>query len=110
MTNPVSTPEVHASSAEPLPALIVGGAFGAIAFALCALWLGAAAGIVLALAAAVIALARRAWMTAIIFVAAAGLSAVALIPSTIAVFVAAISFGEGLTRVARTPQAVARID
>jgi hypothetical protein len=110
MTNPVSTREGHASSAEPLAALVVGGAFGAVAFALCALWIGATAGIVLALAAAVLALARRAWMTATVFVTAAALSAVALIPSTIAVYLAAISFGEGLTRVARTPKPVARID
>ena len=110
MTNPNPILEASTGESEPLPALLVGALFGAIAFALCALWLGATVGIVIALVAALAALVRGAWMTAIIFVAAAALSAVALIPSTIAVFVAAISFGEGLARVARAPQEVARID
>lgn len=101
MTVPVWMPKIHASDAELLVARIVGGAFGAIGFALCALWLGGSVGIVIALVAALVALAHRAWMTATIFVASAALSAVALTPSTIAVFVAAIFFGEGLTRVAR---------
>lgn len=110
MTNPVFISQPLAGEAEPPAALIVGALFGAIAFALCALWLGATAGIAIAVAATLVALAHRAWMTATIFVAAAALSAVALMPSTIAVFVAALSFGAGLARAARAARGVARID
>jgi hypothetical protein len=106
-SEPPSVVPNHAFTAarEPLAARIVGGITGAITFALCALWFGPTAGIAIALVAAVAALSRRSLLTSTAFFAAAGLSAAALLPLTIAVFFAAIAFGEGLVRIARAPRA-----
>jgi hypothetical protein len=87
---------------EPLAALVVGGIAGALTFALCVLFLGAAAGIAIALVAAVVTLARRRVIDASIFLAAAALCAASLLPSTLAVFVAALAFGAGLALVAHS--------
>jgi hypothetical protein len=89
---------------EPLAALVVGAVAGALTFALCVLFIGAAAGITIALVAAVVMLARRRVIDASIFLAAAALCAASLLPSTLAVFVAALAFGAGLARVARSPR------
>lgn len=107
---PMST-ESHAPSArqgaarevEPLAALLVGGVFGAIGFALCALWIGAVVGIEIALVAAIVAFAQKARGPALNFVAAAALCAIALLPSTIAIVAAALCFANGLALAARRP-------
>lgn len=77
-------------------ATLVGGAAGALTFALCTLWLGPPAGIVIALASTLFALARRRAPAAIAFVAAGTLAALALRASTALVLLAAIAFGGGL--------------
>jgi hypothetical protein len=100
------TPDAPASAgdaAEPLGALLIGGVFGAIGFALSALWFGAVVGIEIALVAAIIAFVRRARGPASIFVASAALCAIALLPSTIAIFAAGLCFGYGVALAARRP-------
>jgi hypothetical protein len=82
-------------------AAIVGATAGAIAFALCTLWLGAPAGIVIALVSTLHALARRHALAAIVFVAVGTLSAFALRPSTMLVLLAALVYGVGLALASR---------
>jgi p-aminobenzoyl-glutamate transporter AbgT len=82
-------------------AAIVGATAGAIAFALCTLWLGAPVGIVIALASTLYALARRHPLAALTFVAAGTLAAFALRPSTALVLVAALVYGAGLALASR---------
>jgi hypothetical protein len=106
---PPSAPAGAGDQLEPLGALLVGGVCGAIGFALCALWLGPMAGIVIALVAAIIAFARRAPGPASNFVAAAALCAIALMPSTIAIFAAALCFGYGVVLAARYPRHAAAL-
>lgn len=79
----------------PLPVL-VGALAGAIAFLLVALWLGPAAGIVIALVATLLALRGRPRAPALCFAGAGLLAALALLLSAPALFLAAASFGAGL--------------
>jgi hypothetical protein len=88
---------------EPLGALLIGGICAATGFALCALWLGPMVGIVIALIAAIFSLIRRARGPALIFVTAAALCAIALLPSTIGILAAALCFANGLVLAARHP-------
>jgi len=92
---------------EPLWARIVGGLAGAVGFALCVLLFGPVIGIAIALAAALIALVRRAPGAAIIFAVAAAICAIALAASTIAIFISSLAFGEALVRSARPRRAEA---
>jgi hypothetical protein len=98
-----SAPEGVGREVEPLAALLVGGVFGTIGFALSALWLGAVVGIEIALVAATIAFVQRARGPALNFVAAGALCAIALLPSTIAIIAAALCFANGLMLAARRP-------
>jgi hypothetical protein len=82
-------------------ASFIGATAGAIAFALCTLWLGAPAGIVIALASTLHALARRHPLASLTFVTAGTLAALALRPSTTLVLVAALVYGAGLALVSR---------
>jgi MFS superfamily sulfate permease-like transporter len=86
---------------EPLWARIIGGLAGALGFALCVLLFGPVIGIVIALAAAVLSLLRRATRAAVIFGVAAAICAIALAASTIAIFISSLAFGEALVRLAR---------
>ena len=92
-----SAPPVRASWL----AAVVGATAGAIAFALCTLWLGAPAGIVVALVSTLHALARRHALAAIVFVMVGTLCAFALRPSTALVLVAALAYGGGLALASR---------
>lgn len=98
-----SAPEGVSREKEPLGALLVGGVFGAIGFALSALWLGAVVGIEIALVSATIAFGQKERGPALIFVAVAALSAIALLPSTVAIVAAALCFASGLVLAARHP-------
>jgi hypothetical protein len=102
-TQAPSAPAGAGREEEPLGALLVGGVFGAIGFALSALWLGAVLGIEIALVAAIIAFGQKARGPASIFVAVAALCAIALLPSTIAIIAAALCFASGLVLAARRP-------
>lgn len=102
-THAPTAPEGVSREEEPLGALLVGGVFGAIGFALSALWLGAVVGIEIALVAATIAFGQKERGAALIFVAVAALSAIALLPSTIAIIAAALCFASGLVLAARHP-------
>jgi len=82
-------------------AAVVGATAGAIAFALCTLWLGAPVGMLIALASTLHALARRHALAALTFVAAGTLPAFALRPSTTLVLVAALVYGAGLALASR---------
>lgn len=95
---------------EPPWALLVGGISGALWFFLFALLFGARWAIAVAAAAAIVALVRRMRIEAIAFVAAGALSAIGLVPSTTALFVASLAFGAGLATTARdAARAVARM-
>ncbi|MEP7085763.1 MAG: hypothetical protein ABI884_00390 [Gemmatimonadota bacterium] len=98
----VSSAEREAAGKEPLAALVAGGAFGAVAFALCALFLGVVSAIAISVAAALVAVARRRLSLAMIFAASAVVSALALGAPTIAIPCAALVFGAGLASAART--------
>ncbi|MEO7039468.1 MAG: hypothetical protein ABI446_07910 [Gemmatimonadaceae bacterium] len=105
MHSPAMAPRSPDTDAtEPLGALLVGGVAGAACFALCVFLFGPVTGIVIAVVAAIGALVRRSSLAATTFVAAAVLSGVALIPLTIAIFAAALSFGEGLILLVRAPR------
>lgn len=78
--------------------LIVGGAAGGSSFALCVFLFGAPTGIAIALAGALLALARRASGTALLFALAAVICAIALKGSTIAILLSAVAFGAALLR------------
>jgi predicted membrane channel-forming protein YqfA (hemolysin III family) len=82
-------------------AAMVGATAGAIAFALCTLWLGAPVGIVIALVSTLHALARRHPLAAIVFLTVGTLSAFALRPSTALVLVAALVYAAGLAVASR---------
>jgi hypothetical protein len=96
------------SARQPQAALatLVGATAGAMAIALCTLWLGAPVGIIAALAATLAALANRRVPAACAFVAAGALSAFALRPSTTLVLLAAVCFATGLAlAIGRVPSA-----
>ena len=93
--------EVIARARTAPLATLIGAIAGAVAFSLCTLWLGPMAGIVIALAATLLALARRHARAAIAFAAAGALSTFALRPSTALMLVAALAFGVGLALVSR---------
>lgn len=76
--------------------MTVGATFGAVAFALCALWLGPVAGLAIALASTLRALWRRHAWSALAFVVAGALSAAAFRPSTTLLLLAALVYGAGL--------------
>jgi hypothetical protein len=104
-------PELHvpaapANASEPLAAVIVGAVAGALAFALCALWLGALTGIFIAVACAAVALERRRLFAAAIFALSAALCALALLVPTIPIVVGGCTFGAALAAAARTRFAV----
>jgi uncharacterized membrane protein YccC len=103
-SKPLASSAPHEDSengVEPLWARIIGGLAGALGFALCVLLFGPVTGIVIALAAAVFALLRRATRAAMIFALAAAICAIALAASTIAIFISSLAFGEALARLAR---------
>jgi uncharacterized membrane protein YccC len=101
------TPHPESANAlEPLWARIVGGLAGALGFALCVLLFGSKIGIAIAIAAALVALARRASAVAVIFAAAAAICAISLAGSTVAIVISSLAFGEALVRAAR-PQRTA---
>lgn len=79
-----------------LVAAVVGAVFGAIAFALCTLWIGALAGVVIALVSTIWVLARGHVASAIAFVAAGTLCAIALEPSTTFALLGALAYAAGL--------------
>jgi uncharacterized membrane protein YccC len=95
-----------ANSLEPLWARIVGGLAGALGFALCVFLFGPQIGIAIAIAAALIAFVRRAPAVAMLFAVSAAICAIALAPSTIAIFVSSLAFGEALVRSARPHRAI----
>lgn len=86
-------------------ATLVGATSGALAFALCALWLGATAGIAIALLSTLIVLARRHASAALAFVVAGTLSALALRPSTAFALAGAVAYGVGLALAVRRSRA-----
>ena len=94
-------PESSNSALEPLWARIVGRLAGALGFALCVFLFGPLVGIAIAIAAALIAFVRGAPAVAMLFAVAAAICAIALAPSTIAIFVSSLTFGEALGRSAR---------
>ncbi len=96
-----ATRDDSGNTLEPLWARIVGGLAGALGFALCVLLFGALTGIAIAIVAALIAFVRRAPTVALLFAVAAVICAISLAPSTIAIFVSSLAFGEGLARAAR---------
>ncbi|MBA2685033.1 MAG: hypothetical protein H0U66_11120 [Gemmatimonadaceae bacterium] len=103
----VSSAEREAAGREPLAALVAGGAFGAAAFALCALFLGVVSAIAISVAAAIVAAVWRRLSLAMIFAASAVVSALALVAPTIAIPCAALVFGAGLASAARTARRTA---
>lgn len=78
--------------------LIVGGAAGASCFALCVFLFGAPTGIAIAVAAALLALVRRAAGTAVLFALSAAICAIAIAGSTTAILISAVAFGGALMR------------
>jgi hypothetical protein len=115
-TEHLTTPRMSSAAAppidetfEPLGALMVGGAAGALTFLLCALLFGARWAIAIAIVAAVASLVKRMRAPAIVFAAAGAFAAMALAPSTLALLVASVTFGIGLALAARAvARAVAR--
>lgn len=86
---------------EPPWALSVGGIAGVVCFFLFAMLFGARWAIATAVVGAIVALAKHVRLAAIAFVAAGALAAIALAPSTIALFAASLAFGAGLAFAAR---------
>lgn len=94
---------------EPLLASIIGGLSGALAFALCALWLGPLTGILIAVACAATALERRRWAASILFAVTGALCGLAFVLPTTPILVSGGVFAIGLVRAARTPIAPATV-
>jgi hypothetical protein len=93
--------------AQPPAAIFVGALAGALTFALCTLWIGPVAGILIALVATLLVLAHRNALAAIAFVAAGALAALALRSSTraTATLLASACFAAGLAVATRvTPR------
>ncbi|HEV7702892.1 MAG TPA: hypothetical protein VGO46_01320 [Gemmatimonadaceae bacterium] len=103
LTSPQPSGEGASTAAafEPAWALLVGGAAGAVGFFLFALFVGAKWAIAIAAAAAIVAFARRERIASFALLVAGALSAIALVPSTTALFIAALAFGAGLALAAR---------
>lgn len=89
---PTSSPEKPSN----VIADTVGAAFGALAFALCALWLGPVAGLAIALLSTLHALWRRRPRVALAFVVAGALSAAATWPSATFALLGGLAYGFGL--------------
>ena len=92
-----------ASPREPSGAVAatVGAAFGAVAFALCAMWLGPVASLVIAVVSTLHAMWRRRAWAALAFVVSGGLSAVALRPSATFALLGGLVYGLGLALAAQ---------
>jgi hypothetical protein len=98
---PASAVAASADVLEPPWALSLGGLAGAACFFLFAMLFGVRWAIAAAAAAALVALVKHERIGSISFVAAGALSAIALAPSTAALFIASLAFGGGLAFAAR---------